>query len=79
MDELAPEYLLPSCPNCGSTNTRRSMRAKSDTMLLRRELFQSPYRCVDCDHYFFGFRVPRPPRPRKSAGSGPKIRIPGAD
>jgi len=64
MDDLAPEYLLPRCPNCGSDKTHRGLRRKAETLLLRRELFQSPYRCAACDHRFLSFRVPRPPRKR---------------
>ena len=75
MDELAPEYLLPRCPNCGSDKTHRAVRRKSEERVFRRELFQSPYRCEACEHRFFSFRVPRPPKERPKS----KIPIPGSD
>ena len=46
----------PACPNCGSNNTCRSLR-KPEELQLRDLLFKTPYRCKDCDHRFFGFRL----------------------
>jgi hypothetical protein len=59
MDEPKPQKQFPSCPSCGSHKVRRSQRRGAEDLILRRLLFQVPYRCRTCDHRFFGFRVPR--------------------
>ncbi len=50
------------CPNCGSDNVRRSLRKGPKDWVLRRLLFQSPYRCLDCDERFFDFRATHHPK-----------------
>lgn len=57
MDEHTSHKQFPSCPSCGSHNTRRSVRKGAQDWVRSRLLFQSPYRCEACDERFFGFRV----------------------
>jgi hypothetical protein len=40
------------CPECGSTNLRRSHYYSDDS--LSCILFLSPIRCINCEHRFFG-------------------------
>jgi hypothetical protein len=62
MDEPTHRHQCPVCPQCGSHKTHRSLRKGPQDLILRRLLFQSPYRCESCDHRFFGFRVAHHPK-----------------
>jgi transposase-like protein len=60
MDEQVNTKQLPACPNCGSTNTRKGSRRRTEELVLNRMKFQFPYRCQDCDHRFFALRASLP-------------------
>jgi len=60
MSDPTPQQQFPVCPSCGSHKVRRSRRRSAEDLVLRRLLFQVPYRCGECDHRFFSFRVNEP-------------------
>jgi predicted RNA-binding Zn-ribbon protein involved in translation (DUF1610 family) len=62
MDEPTHGHQSHICPQCGSHRIHRSLRKGVQDLVLRRMLFQVPYRCEDCDHRFFGFRVTHYPK-----------------
>ena len=59
MDGPKPQKQFPNCPSCGSDNVVRSHRRRTEPVTLRHSMFQVPYRCKACKHFFNGFRPPR--------------------
>jgi hypothetical protein len=57
MDEHTSHKHFPICPSCGSHKVHRSVRKGPEDWVRHNLLFQSPYRCNDCDERFFGSRV----------------------